>query len=169
MAISVYVFKEENYYKQIYQIIKENDNKSIIIVTTNKPADMILNEINEEKIKTQNLFFIDTISKYIGKKELPKNDNVVYIDDPANLTEIGIVTKLGIEKITGEKVLIFDSLTTLSLYNSSKNVVRFYNFFFQLARVNDIETIIIALESDIDKEALNSIHGLVDQVKTYDR
>ncbi len=169
MAISVYVFKEENYYKQIYKIIKENDNKSIIIVTTNKPADMILNEINEEKIKTQNLFFIDTISKYIGKKELPKNDNVVYIDDPANLTEIGIVTKLGIEKITGEKVLIFDSLTTLSLYNSSKNVVRFYNFFFQLARVNDIETIIIALESDIDKEALNSIHGLVDQVKTYDR
>ena len=169
MAISVYVFKEENYYKQIYQIIKENDNKSIIIVTTNKPADMILNEINEEKIKTQNLFFIDTISKYIGKKELPENDNVVYIDDPANLTEIGIVTKLGIEKITGEKVLIFDSLTTLSLYNSSKNVVRFYNFFFQLARVNDIETIIIALESDIDKEALNSIHGLVDQVKTYDR
>lgn len=169
MAISVYVFKEENYYKQIYKIIKENDNKSIIIVTTNKPADMILNEINEEKIKTQNLFFIDTISKYIGKKELPKNDNVVYTDDPANLTEIGIVTKLGIEKITGEKVLIFDSLTTLSLYNSSKNVVRFYNFFFQLARVNDIETIIIALESDIDKEALNSIHGLVDQVKTYDR
>jgi KaiC/GvpD/RAD55 family RecA-like ATPase len=169
MAISVYVFKEENYYKQIYKIIKENDNKSIIIVTTNKPADMILNEINEEKIKTQNLFFIDTISKYIGKKELPENDNVVYIDDPANLTEIGIVTKLGIEKITGEKVLIFDSLTTLSLYNSSKNVVRFYNFFFQLARVNDIETIIIALESDIDKEALNSIHGLVDQVKTYDR
>ncbi len=169
MAISVYVFKEENYYKQIYKIIKENDNKSIIIVTTNKPADMILNEIKEEKIKTQNLFFIDTISKYIGKKELPENDNVVYIDDPANLTEIGIVTKLGIEKITGEKVLIFDSLTTLSLYNSSKNVVRFYNFFFQLARVNDIETIIIALESDIDKEALNSIHGLVDQVKTYDR
>ena len=50
MAISVYMFKEENYYKQIYKIIKENSNKNIIIVTTNKPADMILNEIKEEKI-----------------------------------------------------------------------------------------------------------------------
>ena len=84
----------------------------------------------EEKIETQNLFFIDTISKYIGKNELTQSDSIVYIDDPANLTEIGIVTKLGIEKISGEKVLIFDSLTTLSLYNSSKNIARFYNFFF---------------------------------------
>jgi hypothetical protein len=165
MAISVYMFKEENYYKQIYKIIKENSNKNIIIVTTNKPADMILNEIKEEKIETQNLFFIDTISKYIGKNELTQSDSIVYIDDPANLTEIGIVTKLGIEKISGEKVLIFDSLTTLSLYNSSKNIARFYNFFFQLARVNNIETIIIALESDMDKKALSSIYGLVDQVK----
>ena len=165
MAISVYMFKEENYYKQIYKIIKENSNKNIIIVTTNKPADMILNEIKEEKIETQNLFFIDTISKYIGKNELTQSDSIIYIDDPANLTEIGIVTKLGIEKISGEKVLIFDSLTTLSLYNSSKNIARFYNFFFQLARVNNIETIIIALESDMDKKALSSIYGLVDQVK----
>jgi archaellum biogenesis ATPase FlaH len=169
MTISVYVFKEENYYKNIYEIIKENSKKSVMIVTTNKPAEMILNEITEQKIKTNNLFFIDTISRYIGKKDLAQNDNIVYIDDPANLTEIGIVTKLGIEKIKGEKILIFDSLTTLSLYNSSKNVIRFYNFFFQLARINDIETIVIALESDIDKEALNNIHGLVDMVKTYDK
>ncbi|MCW1312082.1 MAG: hypothetical protein OH338_01460, partial [Candidatus Parvarchaeota archaeon] len=91
----------------------------------------------------------------------------VYIDDPANLTEIGIVAKLSIEKIKGKKMLIFDSLTTLSLYNSSKNLVRFYNFFFQLSRLNQIETIIIALESDIDKEILNNINGLVDEVKTY--
>ncbi|MCL4362451.1 MAG: hypothetical protein QW194_03285 [Candidatus Micrarchaeaceae archaeon] len=167
MAISVYVFKEGNYYRNLYDIIEENQEKDIIIITTNKPANMILNEIRQEKIKVQNLFFIDTISKYLGKTDINQNDNVVYIDDPANLTEIGIVAKLSIEKIKGKKMLIFDSLTTLSLYNSSKNLVRFYNFFFQLSRLNQIETIIIALESDIDKEILNNINGLVDEVKTY--
>ena len=41
---------------------------------------MILNEIKEEKIETQNLFFIDTISKYIGKNELTQSDSIIYID-----------------------------------------------------------------------------------------
>ena len=167
MAISVYVFKEGNYYRNLYDIIEDNKEKAIIIITTNKPANMILNEIKQEKIKAQNILFIDTISKYLGKTDINQNDNVVYIDDPANLTEIGIVAKLSIEKIKGKKMLIFDSLTTLSLYNSSKNLVRFYNFFFQLSRLNQIETIVIALESDIDKEVLNNINGLVDEVKTY--
>jgi len=170
MAIKVYVFKEEAYYKNLYDIIKQNRKKSIIMITTNKPANMILNEMKQQKIKTGKIFFIDTISRYIGKTDTSKdNDNIVYIDDPANLTEIGIVTKLSIEKIKDEKMLIFDSLTTLSLYNSSKTLVRFYNFFFQLSRLNQIEMVVIALESDTDKEVLNNIKGLVDEVKTYDR
>ncbi len=166
MGISVYVFKETNYYKNLYSIIEENEGKKIIIINTNKPADMILNDMKKENLKTQNIFFIDTISKYVGKQDT-NQDNIVYIDDPANLTEIGIVVKLSVEKIKGEKMLIFDSLTTLSLYNSSKNLIRFYNFFFQLSRLNQIDTIVIALESDIDKEILNNINGLVDEVKTY--
>jgi KaiC/GvpD/RAD55 family RecA-like ATPase len=166
MGISVYVFKETNYYKNLYSIIEENEGKKIIIINTNKPADMILNDMKKENLKTQNIFFIDTISKYVGKQDTNQG-NIVYIDDPANLTEIGIVVKLSVEKIKGEKMLIFDSLTTLSLYNSSKNLIRFYNFFFQLSRLNQIDTIVIALESDIDKEILNNINGLVDEVKTY--
>ncbi len=166
MAISVYVFKEANYYRNLYNIIEETRGKKVIIINTNKPADMILNDMKKENVKIQNIFFIDTISKYLGKPDT-NQDNIVYIDDPANLTEIGIVVKLSVEKIKGEKMLIFDSLTTLSLYNSSRNLVRFYNFFFQLSRLNQIDTIVIALESDIDKEILNNISGLVDEVKTY--
>jgi KaiC/GvpD/RAD55 family RecA-like ATPase len=160
------VFKEANYYRNLYNIIEETRGKKVIIINTNKPADMILNDMKKENVKIQNIFFIDTISKYLGKPDT-NQDNIVYIDDPANLTEIGIVVKLSVEKIKGEKMLIFDSLTTLSLYNSSRNLVRFYNFFFQLSRLNQIDTIVIALESDIDKEILNNISGLVDEVKTY--
>ena len=165
--ISVYVFKEEDYYKELYSIIKKNDEKKIIIITTNKPANMFLNDIGKKGIKAQNIFIIDTISKYLGAKDMDQSDNVLYLDDPANLTEIGITVKLSIEKIEGDKMLIFDSLTTLSLYNSSKSLIRFYNFFFELSRLNRIQTVLIALASDIDKDTLNQIKELVDEVKIY--
>ena len=167
MAISVYVFEEADYYKQIYNIINQNSGKTVIIITTNKPADILLNDMFKNNLKTKNIFIIDTISKYLGEKKINQYDNVVYLDDPANLTEIGITVRLSIEKMEGEKMLIFDSLTTLSLYNSSKNLIRFYNFFFGLSRLNQIQTVLIALASDIDKETLNQIKGLVDEVKTY--
>ncbi len=167
MTISVYVFQEENYYKDLYSIIRASSEKNIIIITTNKPANILLNDIDKKNIKTQNIFIIDTISKYLGERDINQHDNVVYLDDPANLTDIGITVRLSIEKIEGEKMLIFDSLTTLSLYNSSKNLIRFYNFFFELSRLNQIQTVLIALASDIDEEVLNQITGLVDEVKNY--
>ena len=58
-------------------------------VTINKPYAHITEQLKGKNIQTDNLFFIDCITKNIGAKA-PKANNCVFLESPSSLTNIAI-------------------------------------------------------------------------------
>ena len=164
----LYILNPEKYFKGVIRLIKKDTkNKNIVYVTTNKPYDHITNVFKKARINSDNFFFIDCISKHIGKDIEKEPKNCVYIDGPQNLTTLSVAINESLKHFAKEKILILDSLSTLLIYHDSRTIGRFSNFFINKMRSADVDTIILALESDIDKDIIKQIESFVDEVKKY--
>ena len=64
----------------------------------------------------------------------------------------------------GKKVLFLDSLSVLLIYNEANTVAKFSNFVLNKMRSLGIDTIILALESDVKKDVLKQISSFVDDI-----
>ena len=160
------ILKAENYFRDILEILKkETKTKRVIYVTTNKPYSHISNLLKENKISENNLFFIDCISKKVLPK-IEETTNCIYLESPQLLTGISIAINESIKGIKGEKILLLDSLSVLMLYNNMETVSKFSNFLINKMRLYSVDTIILALESDSEKDILDQIKQMVDEIQS---
>ena len=64
----------------------------------------------------------------MGRDPLPA-DNCRFVNNPANLTDIGIAVTEELKVLEGKKVcLLFDSVSSMLIYLSSQNITRFIHF-----------------------------------------
>jgi hypothetical protein len=100
------------YNEIIIQVPKQLAEKSICYVTLNKTYNALVEIFCREKINLENIVFIDAITRSISRVENSKN--CYYVSSPQALTELSIaITELLKQNVD---YLIFDSLTTLLLY-----------------------------------------------------
>ncbi len=164
--VVLYIIDAEKYFEGLVSILKNsNAKKEIIYVTTNKPYKNIMDILNKRKIKIKKVFFIDCISRHIGDKLGVEPDNCIFIEGPQNLTTLSIAINEAVKRLSGNKVLLLDSLSTLLLYNDARTIGQFTNFFINKMRAADVETIMLALESDVDKDVIKQIQSFSDKVK----
>ena len=161
----LYIIPAQEYFKNIIKIIKNDiKTKNIIYVTTNKPYKYLVNLLNEEKIKTENIMFIDCISKQVSGSE-DSSEKCVFIDSPQNVTGLSIALNQVITQWGEESTIIFDSLSTLFIYNSEEIIGRFSNFIINKMQLNNISSVFFVLESDMDKKIMSVISSFVDEVR----
>lgn len=97
-------------------------NLSGVYITLNRHYKEILKCLEENKINTKKLFFIDGTSE-----DEPKTNNCIFLRSKNSLTELSLaITETC--KNDAVKFIFFDSLTTLLLYNSAETVERFIYF-----------------------------------------
>jgi KaiC/GvpD/RAD55 family RecA-like ATPase len=166
VKVVLYTIAAESYFKGVICILRTVGNKNLIYVTTNKPYQNIVTGCKKSGIKSDRIFFIDCISKHIGVKA-GESANCLFIDSPQSLTTIGIAINEATKNLTGETVLLLDSLSTMLLYNDANTIGRFSNFIINKMRAAGIGTIVLALESDIEKDIIHQVTSFVDEVKKY--
>jgi len=168
VVIKLYLIAPEKYFEGVMRVLKkEIKNTNTIFVTTNKPYGHLINTFKKHGIPHNKTFFIDCISKYVGEKIEQEPENCLFVEGPQNLTAIGIAINESVKHLPGKKTMFLDSLSTLLIYHDSNTLSKFSNFFINKMRVLDIDTIVLALESDINKEAIKLIQSLADEVKKY--
>lgn len=167
MATVLYILKPMEYLSKVIEIVKQvSSDHFVIYVTTNKPYSSLKNIFSSNKINTNKIFFIDCVSKSVGKAD--SNENVVLLDSPANLTNLSIAIVESIKNIQGKKILFLDSLSTLALFNDSKVLERFSHYLINQMELFNSETAILTLETDMDKNILNMVSSMVDKVIKVD-
>jgi hypothetical protein len=115
-------------------------------------------------INLNKILFIDCISQQL--KEKTKNaDNCVFINSPQNLTAISIAVNEAIRSISGKRMLFFDSLSILLIYNDAITLGKFSNFILNKMRASDVDMILLALESDTSKDIIKQIETIADVVE----
>jgi len=154
---------------EILRVLANEENLPGVYITVNKPYKTMKRILEEEGIKTDNLFFIDCITKTSGG-EIDQNDKkVFYLDTPENLTGIGVAMGEAIRHIPSEdKFLFMDSLSTLLIYRSVGTVAKFSHFLTGRMRVWGLRGILMSVEKETDPEFISQLTQFCDAVITLD-
>jgi len=156
-----------NYSKINYELtrllINHTQGKGIYI-TLNRSYKFLEETLKKEKIDVEKIFFIDAISKGTGKTP-GFAQNVQYVESPRNLTELSVAiddsyTKLGDKP----KFLIFDSISTLLIYNDISSVERFMHLIIGKLREWKIKGVLLMVKSDEHKGVVNSLSQFCDRI-----
>lgn len=133
-----------------------------VYVTLNRPFSTIKKIFEKNGIDTRMIIFIDAVTKTVGG-EVEKKDNCLFIGNPENLSDISIAMDQAVRAVPGkEKFLLFDSLSTLLVYNKPITVARFVHFMAGKMRVWKVKGIIITLEKESDRELIEELIPICD-------
>lgn len=154
-----------NYNESNVEVVKYLSNIKKLVgvyVTVNKPYKTVYQLFKKEKINTDAILFIDCISR-VDPKRSNKEDNCLYVGSPQNLTGISIAISEAVQALpTKDKFLFLDSLSTLSIYNSTGSMLKFSHFITNNMRKWGITGIIICLEKESDASLITQLEGFCD-------
>ena len=159
--VVISVLKKEYFNESVFEVMKKMSDKKICYVTLNKPAESIIKAFENRKIQTKNLFFIDAVSKSLGKKDL-KNAN--FLSSPAALAEINAVAETSINSGFFD-VMLIDSLSTLKNYIQDDNALALTTQITNKLKKAGMKGIFLCLEEDMSSKQV--IDSTVDKVVSF--
>jgi archaellum biogenesis ATPase FlaH len=162
--VALATIDSKKYHKTNINIIKEliKGNVPGVYVTLNKPYQNVKTNFEKANVPTNNVIFIDAVTKTVGGI-IEKKKDCLYIGSPKNLSDISIAMDQAIMAIPKrDKFLFFDSLSTLLLYNSVDVVAKFVHFLSGKMRVWKVRGIIISLRREKDKELISGLREFCD-------
>jgi len=139
---------------------KKND---VVYVTVNKPFSTLIAHFQKEKIDTSKIFIIDAISPHEVRAQ-----NAVFIKSPKELTNISITTTSTLEKLKKAKILIFDSISTLMVYNKFEVVKEFIHFISNKMKELKVTFVMTCIKEMTDKKTLSDLRAFVDNIIEVD-
>lgn len=164
--------------QQIAKIIKHlvNDKKmKCIYISIRNPSNYLIEIFKSFGINLSNILFIDVISQYVyvsspeilvsSKVKIEeKLENVIMLNSPFNLTELGILF-LEISssfKETRNVFIVFDSLDSILLYVDREKFLKFFHFF--VSKLKMFKTLGIFIFSKEKESIIEDIKYLVDEI-----
>jgi hypothetical protein len=117
----------------IIREINKNQKKPVLILTKDSHQS-IIKKLNKKNVLTEEIIFLDTISKSYMGNTIQKN--VYYLDSLENLTQLQIM----INKITDankEITFIFDTIDILELFHNEKIITKFFYSFTRLMNIKN--------------------------------
>jgi len=141
------------------------DGYTIIVLTASTPYSILRADYKKAGLQTDTIHFIDTVTRYAIGSETPDAENCYFINNPANLTEMGIAITEVLKKIEAEKVcILLDSVNSLLIYVSSQNLIKFIHFVISKLRILDVSGFFMVVEKGIDPTVLVQLESFVDDV-----
>ncbi len=132
----------------------------ICYVSLNKPFDTLVSIFNKSGVDTDKIVFVDCVS---GGFKKTGGANVVFVSSPKALTEMDIAIKKALDK---EKFqgLVFDSLSTLLVYEEPFTVIKFSHSVISKLRNAKAKGVFLTLKGDIKSELVKDLGMFVDKV-----
>lgn len=141
------ITSSKNYGDILFQTVSyylKNLNKGIY-VNLNKPLELLVNNFQEKGLDYAGIFFVDGSAK--SGVHSPKIKNSVSVTGPSALTNIS----LNISSLTSKSkydFLVFDSVSTLLLYNDKTLVAKFVKSLCNSLTVKKVILIFLILDTD---------------------
>ncbi len=136
-----------------------------IIVTINFPYNILSKLYAENGVDLATVSFVDAVTRNsIGNAEnIP--GVVRFVNNPANLTDLGIAVTEVLKDHSGKKVcILYDSVSTMLIYLSSQNISKFIHFVTNKLRLMDLSGIFLAVEKGLDPMLISQLTTFVDTV-----
>lgn len=149
------------------QIIKELSELGYhsMVITTNFPYSVLKKLYEQSGVDLTKVSFVDAVTRNsIGSVENVPGV-VRYINNPANLTDMGIAITEVLKDHQGQKVcILYDSISTMLIYLSSPNISKFIHFVTNKLRLMDISGVFLAVEKGLEPMLMSQLTTFVDTV-----
>ena len=157
----------ENYFEANIELIKAliEQGYTGVYLSFQRPYNNVASILMDHGIDIDKLHFVDIASALTGESQA-QNDHVVMINKEVAIDDIVRAVYTSLEQQPAEKQFIFiDSLTTLTLYKSLSETMRFSEFLVQTVRKKETITLIFNVAADLaQKQFIQDIAFRVDQV-----
>lgn len=153
----------ENASLKILNYFLRKKDVSGIYVTIDKPSKTVRDNLIENKIGVEKLYFVDLISELSGVKL--ESEKTLFSCLPSNLTELSIILNSAMEHMkTTNKFIMFSSLSTMFSYNVPSLVVKFVHQLTVRMRNFGITGIFIITKNQIDEKTLSLFQTFSDNM-----
>jgi hypothetical protein len=136
-----------------------------VVITTNFPYSVLTKLYTLGGVPSDSVSFIDAVTRNsIGTaNNIP--GVVRFINNPANLTDMGIAVTEVLKDHAGKKIcIIYDSVSTMLIYLSSANISKFIHFVTNKLRLMDVSGVFLAVEKGLDPMLMSQLTTFVDRV-----
>jgi len=157
------MIEKENYEATYLELTKKlmEDFGSGVYVTVNKESSDLIEEMKEIGIDTDKIHFIDAVTEMVSE-EVNTKKNVELVSSPNDLVELNILVENAIAK-KQKGFLIFDSLTTLEVYNDEKSVEKFAHSLSQETKNSSINDVFLIMKHS-KEELIETIAQFFDKI-----
>ena len=141
--------------------LKELTKQNVCYVTLNKTVDSLRETFKKNHVNTDNIVFIDAISKTI-KKVPDQEDKVYYVSSPGALTELSIAINRFLKHQF--QYLVFDSLTNLLIYQKKAPVAQFVSAIVNKIKISNTKGVFYTISVTEQEELIKETCMFVDKV-----
>jgi hypothetical protein len=163
-AIIVLIIPNDTYSECLIEIAKQVGSlyPKTCYVSLNKLYTALFNSFKNNGVNTSGFFFIDGITR----SALPTIENTAnfkFVESASALQELGLAINEEISK-DSYNALIFDSLSTLQIYNKEDIVTEFTRFMLARLRLSNCVTFLACLEGDTDSKLIKNLGMFSDKM-----
>lgn len=160
--VVILVMPNEKYSEYMIDLVKELSlaHEQTCFVTLNRPYAALARTFKEKKIDANKFFFIDGITR-AAREEAETIQNCKFLSSPNALTEMGLKITDTLKKSDS---FIFDSLSTLLIYENVPTVMKFVHSLISRIRVYECPAIFTALQGDAETQLIKDVTTFVDKV-----
>ena len=155
-------YEEANMHLLSFLVNRKKASGSYVAIS--KPYNYTLNLLGNKGIKTDNIHFIDCLTKSLGSKAINAK-NCVFVESPAHLTELGIALhNYFTSSEQKNRFLYIDSISSLLIHNSIDAVLKFVHYVTGKMRVFGFNGMLLSLHEGTDKELIGQLSQFCDKV-----
>ncbi|MCJ7646936.1 hypothetical protein MUO65_08610 [bacterium] len=160
-GITIFLFSEKDYARKMENIMLSTSSaySRICYVSLNKPHAVLSDSFKKSGIDLKKIFFIECTGNAGGGKW----EQVVYVSSPKALTEMSITIGKVIEMGKIE-ALIFDSLSTLLVYEDPSTIVKFTHSLISILRSKNVSGFLMCAKSGQSEAIIKDISMFADRV-----
>ncbi len=143
----------------VLRYFMRDKNLQGIYVCVNRVPQSISADAARMGLDTQKLFFVDCTGTS-GKV----GDKILRSASPENLDRMGKALADALNKASGAKFLIFDSVSALLMFNNFKSVAQFGHLLTNLVREHGLQGVILTIERDTHEFVQRTLNVLSDRI-----
>lgn len=165
--ILVLIIPNKDYQKRVTDLTKDiaKLSEKICYVSLNKPYKTLLKNFTDAGIDTTKFIFIDAITKTAEMP--PVVENCEFVSSPGALTELSLAISNTLET-KGVNLIVFDSLSTMLVYEDENIVTKFVHSLMAKIRVMGCRGIFTCLKQDSDTVLLKDVNMFADKIIDID-
>lgn len=135
----------------------------VIVITSSYPSAVLRGVYSRHGIDLEQVSFIDTITTFALGLAPESDPRCRHVNNPSNLTDIGIAVSELLKQHTGQKTcILIDSVSTMLIYLSSVNLSKFIHFVSNKLRLMDVAGIFMAVEKGLDPLLMTQLTTFAD-------